>query len=294
MSGIAKVGADVPLDVLLARGDYRGHLPWDVDAPTPVADRWLESSFAPWHKSILESWATGAFDDLDTVVFTRGEDSTQRLYYYIRELQRRGELGGPEAVIFDIARVERASSAARTVHAVRKLAEQLGIDEDALERGIAAANAQRTGAAAPASDRRTCLLAGTPQPDLRLHLRVAAAGWHPVGPTLADVVDDAGPAVATNSDDPATAIAAQLRDHARSARAFRDHAAVLRTDVAAAQAQAVVIWLIEEEEAMLWELPAQVAALDADGIPVLQLTRRRWDATDGAGDDIAAFLASLA
>ena len=38
------------------------HLPWQADRATPCADQWLESSFPGWARSILEDWADGRFD----------------------------------------------------------------------------------------------------------------------------------------------------------------------------------------------------------------------------------------
>ena len=56
----------------------------------PVAAQWLETSFPAWAFSMVEDWAEGRFDCFEQVVFSRGEDASHRLYYYICELQRRG------------------------------------------------------------------------------------------------------------------------------------------------------------------------------------------------------------
>ena len=69
------VGADIPLDLLLATGRSAVHLPWHCGVPTPLADQWLEGSFPGWTRSILQQWAEGRFDGLDQVVFTRGNDA---------------------------------------------------------------------------------------------------------------------------------------------------------------------------------------------------------------------------
>lgn len=58
-------------------------------------------------------------------------------------------------------------------------------------------------------------------------------------------------------------------------------------------ADGVVSWLIEEDETSAWHVPAMVAALAAARIPLLTLTRRRWDGQDGALEDIAAFTQGL-
>ena len=54
-------------------------------------------------------------------------------------------------------------------------------------------------------------------------------------------------------------------------------------------ADAVVLWLTQDDEARAWHVPAQRAALAAARLPALWLTARRWTADDGALDDIAAF-----
>src|SRR5690606_10192842 len=124
--GVGFVGPDVPIDVLLATGKPFGHLPWQAAGATAWADQWLESSFPFWARSILEQWHLGAFDALETVVFTRADDASQRLYYYVAELKRRGKLGGPAAHIFDVALVPRGTSLGHTEQAGVDLMRQIG------------------------------------------------------------------------------------------------------------------------------------------------------------------------
>lgn len=141
--GVGFVGPDVPIDVLVASGRPFGHLPWRTDRATAWADRWLESSFPYWSRSILEQWHGGAFDALGTVVFSRADDASQRLYYYVRELQRRGKLRGPVPQMFDIALIPRDSSLAHTEAAVLELMRSLDVAADALPSAIERANALR-------------------------------------------------------------------------------------------------------------------------------------------------------
>jgi len=78
---IAHVGPNLPQDLLRATGRHAGPLGFDPDRSTPVADRWMESKFAPWARAILEGWAAGDYDGLGQVLFSRADDSAQRLYY---------------------------------------------------------------------------------------------------------------------------------------------------------------------------------------------------------------------
>ncbi len=208
--GIGFVGPDVPVEVLLATGRAFGHLPWLTDAPTPFADTVLESSFPFWARSSLEQWHSGAFDGLSKVVFSRAADASQRLYYYIAELQRRGRLGGPSVVIFDIAHIARESSVAYTADAIGRLCRALDVGSERLIDAVERANALRVKLARIAADRTgdgpqfervgraavwsdpspwieevSCpvqhssmpvLLAGSAPPDDRIHVAVEEAG----------------------------------------------------------------------------------------------------------------------
>jgi hypothetical protein len=123
--GLGFVGPDVSIDLLLASGRAFGHLPWNVAGATPFADQWLESSFPGWSRSILQQWQEGAFDGLHAVVFSRSDDASQRLYYYVRELQQRGLLQGPRPLVLDVALVPRESSFEHTAASVASLAREL-------------------------------------------------------------------------------------------------------------------------------------------------------------------------
>ena len=291
MTMIASVGPDIPLELLTASDRYAGPLGWNIDREFPVASQWLESKFPRWAFSIVEDWAAGAFDHLDTVVFSRGDDSAQRLYYYLCELRARGQVAGPEPVIFDVARIGRPSSEARCIDSVRALATRLGVDDAALEAAIAALHS-------PLADRtsggRVCLLGGTPPPDDRLHAAIAAFGWGTAGRTLAETWLSGGLPAEAGTGNPCAALGRRLHDALGGPRGFHDRGADAVNHALALEAKAVVLWYAEEDEAEIWNLPAQRAALEAAGLPVLTLTRRDWRANDGAADEIAAFLAGVA
>ncbi|MBO9580418.1 MAG: hypothetical protein J7498_05965 [Sphingobium sp.] len=296
MTKIATVGADIPLDILNASARFAGPLSWSLDRATPKADAWLESKFTPWARSILQDWADGQFDALAQVIFSRSDDNSQRLYYYICELRARGLVSGPEPLIFDVARLQRTSSRDHLAAQVRKLADRLGLDDKDLERGIAATNADRRILAAKGekhANDQVCLLAGTAPPDRRLHKAVEMAGWSPSGATLADLWRDAGPIVEEGTGHPVEAIASQLHATQVGPRGFYDSAARIRQHATDIDASAAVLWYTEEEEALVWHLPAQRRALEQAGVAVLTLTRRDWAARDGAAEEIMNFLEDL-
>ena len=286
---IASLGPDIPFELLSATGRYAGPLRWNIDRDFPRAGQWLESKYPRWAFSIVEDWAAGAFNHLETVIFSRGDDSAQRLYYYICELRTRGLLAGPEPVIFDVARIGRSSSEDRCVEAVRSLAARLGVRDAALE---AAISAHRPFANTPSSA-RTCLLGGTPPPDDRLHRAITVNDWEAHGETLAACwLVDGAPAQA-GTGDPCAALGKRLHASNSGVRSFADRGRAVIEQARQCGAKAAVLWFSEEDEAEVWSLPAQRRALEAEGIPVLVLTRRDWRANDGALDEIAAFLNGL-
>lgn len=287
---IASVGPDIPQDLLEASGRYAGPLGWNVDREFPRAEAWMESKFPLWAKSILEDWAEGKFDHLEAVVFSRADDSAQRLYYYVCELQRRGLAKGPEAILFDVARIARATSAAKTVASVRALAERLGVEDAALERAIYACNRARVPAVTETGG-KVCLLAGTAPLDDRLHSMIEASGWRAAGDTLPAVWRRLGPRIAEATGDAAAAIGAQLHEDRVGPRGWFDRGAALLDEVRAANAERVVLWYAEEDEAEVWHLPERRRTLAQAGIRALVLTRRSWRADDGVAAEITEFLA---
>ena len=86
---IASLGPCLPVDLLEATGRHAGQLAWRLGEQTPHADQWLESKFPPWSRSIVEQWATGRFDEFDTVVFSRGDDGLAYFQLHARPALRR-------------------------------------------------------------------------------------------------------------------------------------------------------------------------------------------------------------
>jgi len=334
---IGYLGVDVPVELVMAAGAHPVRLPARVETATPAADRYLESSFAPALRSITEQWLRGTYDFLDAVVLSRSEDGTQRLYYYLCELQRRGLASGPRVFLYDIAKIPRARSERHTLDATVSLARDLGSRLDALTGAIRARNRRREllgtlcrwreSASPPlgtaveralraselgdpgpfdgALARWMCegcgafsgprlLLAGSAPPDERLHAAVERAGGC--------VVDEFGdrsahrlgePISLTGAADPIERLASHYHGLCQSPRAFFDRAVKIGEQARAVSADAVVLWLIEEDESLAWEVPVIERRLRSDGIPLLTLTRRRWDAADGALDEVRRFASGL-
>lgn len=325
--GIGFVGPDVPIDLLLASGRPFGHLPWNPDRPTPFADQWLESGFPGWSRSMLQQWHEGALDGLQAVVFSRTDDASQRLYYYVRELQRRSLLKGPKPLVMDLALVPRESSFEHSAAAVATLAAELGVGEGALREGMARADGLRVKlatlqrarsgngalfeqlsravlwsdptrwidavkAALPAgsgSAGRRVLLAGSVPPDERLHLAVEGAGAAIVAETHVNALGRLGSPWGLNEATPAHHIARQLIATASGPRAFIDRARWIVRQATDARAAAVILWLTREDEALAWHVPAMRRALESAGVAALVLPAASWRADDGAPARIAEF-----
>jgi hypothetical protein len=321
--GLGFVGPDVPIDLLLASGRPFGHVPWSVSGDTAYADQWLESSFPGWARSILQQWHDGVLDGLGAVVFSRTDDASQRLYYYVRELQQRGLLKGPRALVLDLALVPRESSFDHSVASIVSLARELGIDDAALRAGIARADAlrmklhalqqQRTAdgvfwerlsrgllwsdptawidsLAMPAADHAPrVLLAGSVPPDERLHAAVQAAGACVVAETHVHALDRLGLPLASTQPDAARHVARQLLATATGPRAFIDRAQWIVDKAQQARAAAVVLWLTREDEGLAWHVPAMRRALAAANLPALVLPAASWRGDDGMPEKIGEF-----
>lgn len=332
---IAVVGAEVPVELVMAADAMPVTLPAFADERTPQADRYLEPAFTPRLRSITEQWLQGRLDFIEAVIFTRADDSAQRCYYYLCELQRGGQARGPVPLIFDVAKIPRPASLTHSEAATRALAQALSSDPERLQPAIAARDRRRSllgrlellrrsdrpppgsvcerllrlADAVPAErfdaalaawlaeefpEHRgpRVLLAGTPPPDGRLHEAVERAGGCIIGEIDDDGIDRLGPAIGTASE-PLAALARHYHSLNHGPRGFRDRASDLVRRAAECAADGVISWLIEEDEASAWHVPATAAALAAARIPLLSLTRRSWDARDGALEEIVAFTREL-
>jgi benzoyl-CoA reductase/2-hydroxyglutaryl-CoA dehydratase subunit BcrC/BadD/HgdB len=143
-----------------------------------------------------------------------------------------------------------------------------------------------------AASRTRILLAGSAPPDERLHRAVEQAGGNIVAESDAHASSAVSqPAIA--ADGSFDAIADHYYALANSTRAFVDRASAIQTLAAEAAADGVIIWLIEEEDALIWDLPAVMSALQTRRVATLRLARRRWDLGDGALEEIKSFTHAL-
>jgi 2-hydroxyglutaryl-CoA dehydratase, D-component len=333
---IGYVGADIPVELIIAGNAFPLRLPSFVQSGIGAADSYLESSFMPETCSICEQYLQGAFDFLHSIILPRSNDSAQRLYYYLSELRSQGLVKGPEPLIFDLAKIPRDTSRAHSRSSAESLASQIGVRADALPQAIAQRNRRReliaTAAAArmrgaancrgsamdrifraadyceaeifdaefaawlpkaeAPDDRPRLLLAGSAPPDERLHLAVEAAG----GNVVAELGDHVSRSVASPMI-PVNGSFAAIADHYQASvlgpRAFVNRAVEISSLARRGAIVGVINWLLEEEDALIWDLPAQTAALAAAGVALLPLSRRRWDASDGVLEEIAHFTRTL-
>src|SRR5690606_1757960 len=93
-----------------------------------------------WSSDVCSS---DLFDALETVVLSRSDDASQRLYYYERELQQSGKLRGPAPRMYGIALIPNEPSLAHTEAALLELMRALDVEADALPGAIERANLLR-------------------------------------------------------------------------------------------------------------------------------------------------------
>ena len=327
---VGYVSAEGPVELILAANALPVRLRGQRQSATPRADEFLESAFVPEMRAVAEQWLTGALDCLDAVVFPRSHDSAQRLYYYLCELQRRGLCAGPRPLLFDVASIARQSSLEHTLASARLLATSLGSDESRLAQamqrtarreaslqrldalrlqspplaGSAAHRALRAAEldwndsfdaalsgwlehAPRVAARSRLLLAGSAPPDDRLHRAVEAAG----GAIVREFVETERARAA--GGDLMRAFAHRHHAARTPAQRMLDSADWLAEQARAARADGVVLWLIEEDEALPWEAVGQARALADAGIPVLALTRQCWLADAAALHALGDFVAGL-
>jgi hypothetical protein len=298
------------------------------DADTSRADAFVESSFPTEHRVIASQWLRGELDHLDAVVFARGDDGGQRLYYYLCELQRRGLCGGPRPLLFDGAGLTRTTSLEHTRASVRLLAAELGTDPAALPAAL-----DRWGARTRVLDlareqgRAGEALAGSfiwrlqfiadcdgredfaerarrwmsQAPRLAAPRRVLLSGdplpddrmhlaLERVGASVAVELTRSSVATPAATHDPLDAIADATRCCESPALSMRREARWLADAARAHRIESAVLWLSEQDEALPWEIARQVRELRADGVPTLLLARQPWRLTPATLEQVTSFI----
>ena len=311
---VGYVGNDVPVALILAGGAAPVRLRGNSKHRPTRADQFVESSFSPELRVIADQWLQGALDHLQSVVFSRSDDSGQRLYYYLCELQRRGLCAGPQPLLFDVAGLDRGASFEHTLESTRILASQLGVSAGsvapALERvkqreellrsvrahrlqpsplaGSAAWAVEYTAACdwRPEFDEaaRRWLPTAAPQPASR---RLLLAGdptaddqlhlaIEAIGATVVAELTESQFADERKQSDPLAAIAEEFLGRESPALSMRRNPHWLCERALASRADSVIVWLSEENEALPWEVARQMESLRARGIPALLLARQPW------------------
>lgn len=328
---IGYVGYDVPIELILAARALPVGIHGRAGEPTPHADRYVETTFSPASRSIAEQWFSGQLDDLAAVVFSRSDDSAQRLYYYLCELQRRGLCGGPKPLLYDIANWDRDSSLAHTIDSTRQLARELGSATEELPRAIQRVH-ERLELLHSVSD---STLAQSPARGSFSHglLRAADRDWsesfdrslrtQDSAPAHADAIrlmligstpgderlHEAAERVGGNIVATATAAAPQRsaavangtdafeqiarRCHAHSWRKLLQNPDAFCERALEARIAGVILWIVTEDAGLAWASPRIERALRARSVPVLSLTMQPWSPTAQTLAAIAQFTAEL-
>jgi benzoyl-CoA reductase/2-hydroxyglutaryl-CoA dehydratase subunit BcrC/BadD/HgdB len=330
---VGYISNNVPVELIHAAGAFPLQLAAQP-GPTPNADRFMEPLFDPVVRSVFEQMLTGGLDLLDLIVLPRSNDSFQRFYYYLSEVNRTGDAKTPEPVLYDLLKMPTATSAAYTRRKTHELWDRLQAltgqagDLNAsvalynrIRGGLAGVSALRhaparlpgeaafyayaaVGTASPeavadaldalaASDLPArpagprAILVGS-APDLpTLHRQVAAAGGEVVADYHWRGEPLLGPTIAEGSDAIA-AIADHYHRHSFATRSFPAQTGDLVALAARAGADCAIFWYLQVEEALVWEYPAQAAALKAAGLRTLVLNAQAWPPSAAA--PIADFL----
>jgi benzoyl-CoA reductase/2-hydroxyglutaryl-CoA dehydratase subunit BcrC/BadD/HgdB len=121
--------------LLLCAGDVR---------ETPLADHYMEGLFDPVVRGVFERLLRGDFDYLSAIVLPRANDSVHRLYYYLCELARTGEVKLSPVLLFDVVQTPGEASDAYSLERAGHFWEQLRAlgDDTAGDSQLAAAIAE--------------------------------------------------------------------------------------------------------------------------------------------------------
>lgn len=326
---IGYYGNDIPVALILAAGALPVRLRAAPRSQTPRADLYLESAHSPELRALVEQWLAGELEFIETVIFPRSDDSAQRVYYYLCELQRRGACAGPRPLLYDVAGIGRPVSVDYTRESTRRLARDLGANQDQLPQALrrvadreklasdirarCAANPPLPGSLAWAVARaggsdwrvtfddlaRRWLGAAISLPGAR---RIVLAGDLLPDASLHEAIESAGGSVVLEltesaaDEHPASpplldALADQFHARRTPVRAMREDAHWAVSNARSGRADAVIFWLAEEDESLPWEIARQMRNLATAGIPALALTRQPWKPDHTALQRVSEFVA---
>lgn len=104
---VGVIGRTAPVEMILAAGGFPLLIMGEDRHPTPLGDRYMPASYDWDFHSIYERALEGAFDFMDLLVVTR---AYERMYYFLKEPFRRGEIPGlPPLHVFDLIPTRRPS-----------------------------------------------------------------------------------------------------------------------------------------------------------------------------------------
>jgi 2-hydroxyglutaryl-CoA dehydratase, D-component len=329
---IGYVGHDVPVELILAANALPAAVHAPVGGATSTADLYLEPTFLPASRAIAEQWLTGELDEFDAVVFSRSDDSAQRLYYYLCELQRRDLCGGPRPLMYDIASCNRTSSLAHTEASTRRLAIELGASEQSLPSAIQRldertdllmAALQSTQSQRPARgsfvQRRvraayddwsqgfdqTLQDSRDPLPAQIDAARLMLIGSAPGDERLHEAAEHAGANIVTtlNASTPfRSSTSANSSDpfeqiahrcHSHPWRAMLQSPETFCKRAEASQVAGAILWILAEDTGLSWVYPRLERALREQGLPVLALTMQQWNVPTATLDAVADFASKI-
>lgn len=329
---IGYLGWDVPVELIIAAGALPvqlGSLP--APAENILADRYLENSFSARSRTVAQLWLDGRLDGLSDVIFSRSDDSAQRLYYYLCELQRFGECKGPRPLLYDLARIGRATSVAHTLESTRSLAAALGVDEGRLSAAIRRVSdrfelldaltqlraldsvpsgglAYRIARAARtdwSEELDTALRAWLASPNAKTpRKRVLLVGSVPPDDRLHGALETDGVIVVGEINDACgglqpcssidiEAVAQRCYHQAVAARELLQSPAEIVKTARVLHADGVIVWMLATDTGLAWEAPRIERALRDAKLPALMLTSQPDTLSTNTLAQVAQFRNSL-
>jgi benzoyl-CoA reductase/2-hydroxyglutaryl-CoA dehydratase subunit BcrC/BadD/HgdB len=115
----------VPAELIEAAGMRPIMLSAGNETSTALGDRVMEDLFDTSIRGIFERLLKGEFEFLSAIVLPRANDSAHRLYYYLSELKRTGEVKLPPVLLCDVVMTPDAASRQYSIDALGRLWKEL-------------------------------------------------------------------------------------------------------------------------------------------------------------------------